>query len=386
MLIDPAMDFDWTEEQAALRSSVIAFARAELAHDVVAGDAAGAFPRAAWDACGRFGIQGLPIPEVFGGQGADALTTIGALEALGYGCPDNGLLFAINAHLWSCAMPLLTFGSDAQKRRYLPGLSDGSLIGVQAMTEADAGSDSSAITTTATRQGERYLLRGAKTFITNAPIADVFLVFVVTGGKGIARTSAFLVDRDTPGLTIGPPLAKMGLRTAPLGEIALAECDVPASARLGEEGDGGAIFLSSMEWERAGILAGAIGTMERQVEQCIDYARTRRQFGQPIGDFQAVSHTIVDMKLRLETARLLLYRTAWRKSQGRPARLDASLTKLHLSECFVQSSIDALQLHGGHGYLTDNEIERDVRDAIAGRIYSGTSEMQRNIAARILGL
>jgi alkylation response protein AidB-like acyl-CoA dehydrogenase len=381
------MDFTLTEDQERFRDELVRFARAELNDDVVRRDADEAFDPEAWKKCAAVGIQGLPVPEAYGGGGADPLTVMVAMEALGYGCRDNGLLFSLNAHVWSCEMPLVTFGTEEQKERYLPGLCDGSLIGVQAMTEPGSGSDAFALTTTAIPGDDGYRLTGTKTFITNAPVADVFVVFATTDrARGLAGLCAFLVDRGTPGVSTGPPIHKMGLRTSPMSEVVFEGSEVPASALLGPEGGGMAVFNSSMEWERSSILASAVGTMQRQLERCIAYARDRKQFGKPIGRFQSVSNRIVDMKLRVETARLLLYRLGWLKGQGRKAAMDAALVKLHISESFVQSSLDAIQIHGAYGYTTELEVERELRDAIGSRIYSGTSEIQRTIVAGNLGL
>lgn len=381
------MDFKWTDDQLAFRDTIIKFAQRELEDDLIQRDFDEAFSPEAWKKCAAFGIQGLPVPEEFGGGGADALTIMLALEALGYGCKDNGLIFSINAQMWSCEIPIVRFGTQEQKRRYLPGLCDGSLIGVQGMTEPGSGSDAFSLTTTAARKDGSYVLNGTKTFITNAPIADVFVVFASTDrSKGFGGICAFLVDRDAPGLSVSRPFHKMGLRTSPMSEVILSDCQVPAENLLGPEGAGMGIFNSSMEWERSCILASAIGTMERQVEQSLSYARERKQFGQPIGKFQAVSHRIVDMKVRLETARLLLYRLGWLKSQGKPSPMESALVKLYVSESFVQNGMDALQIHGGYGYMAEYELEREVRDAIGSRIYSGTSDIQRNIIAGYLGL
>jgi alkylation response protein AidB-like acyl-CoA dehydrogenase len=381
------MDFSLTPQQEQLRRDVIEFATRELDDDLIRRDADSAFSREAWKKCASFGIQGLPVPEEHGGMGADPLTVMVAMEALGFACRDNGLLFSLNAQMWSCEVPLVRFGTDEQRGRYLPGLCDGSLIGVQAMTEPGSGSDAFALRTTARRAESGYLLNGSKTFITNAPEADVFVAFASTDpDRGFAGLSAFLVERDAPGLSLGQPLHKMGLRTSPMSEVFFADCRVPEEARLGPEGAGMAIFNHSMDWERSSILASAVGTMERQLERCIAYARDRRQFGQSIGKFQAVSHRIADMKVRLETARLLLHRLGWLKGRGRVSPLEPAMVKLYISECFVQSSLDALQIHGGYGYMTEYELEREVRDAIGGRIYSGTSDIQRNIIAGALGL
>jgi alkylation response protein AidB-like acyl-CoA dehydrogenase len=310
-----------------------------------------------------------------------------ALEALGFGCTDNGLIFSLNAQMWACEVPLVRFGTEEQKRRYLPGLCDGSLIGAQAITEPEAGSDALGLTTTAERRGNGYVLHGGKTFATNAPEADVVLVYASTDrSQGFSALAAFVLDRETPGMTIGPPLEKMGLRTSPMAEVFLEGCEVPADRMLGKPGSGMAIFNLAMLWERSCILASTVGTMQRQLERCIEYARERKQFGQPIGKFQAVSHRIAEMKVRVETARLLVYRLGWLLEQGKANALDAAVAKLHLSECYVQSSLDALQIHGGYGYMTEYELEREVRDAVGSRIHSGTSDIQRNIIARSLGL
>jgi alkylation response protein AidB-like acyl-CoA dehydrogenase len=381
------MDFSLSQEQVELRDAVIRFARRELADDVVQRDERAEFSRELWRRCAGFGLQGLPVPEEYGGSGQDALTTVVALEALGYACKDNGLIFSLNAQMWSFELPILRFGRDDQKRRLLPALCDGSIIGVHAMTEPTSGSDAFSLRTSAEKKGDRYILNGTKTFITNAPIADVFLVFARTNpAMGFAGISAFLVNRDTPGLSVSRELHKMGLRTSPMGELAFQDCEVAEENRLGAPGAGMAIFNHSMDWERGCILASAVGTMQRQLERCIVYAKERVQFGQPIGKFQAVSHRIVDMKIRLETARLLLYRYGWLKSQGKQSPMDSAMVKLHLSDSFADSALDAIQVFGGYGYMAEYELEREARDALGGRLYSGTSDIQRNIVAGGLGL
>jgi alkylation response protein AidB-like acyl-CoA dehydrogenase len=381
------VDFDCSEEQLEYCRQVERFGRERLSSDVLERDRTMTFSRDDWRALGDFGFLGLPVPEEHGGSGADALTTVLAFEALGYGCRDNGLIFSIGAHLWSGVMPLVRFGSPEQQARWLPGLCDGSLVAVQGMTEPDTGSDAFALRTSAKRDDDEWVLQGSKTFITNAPVADVFVIFASTAPeRGAFGLSAFLVEAGSPGLVIGKPFEKMGLRTSPMSELAFDGCRVPASSLIGKLGNGMAIFNHSIGWERACILASALGTMRRQLERSIEYAQTRRQYGQPIGHYQAVSHRIVDMKLRLETCRLLIYRMAASMQGGRIDPMESALVKLHLSECFLQSGLDTLQIHGALGYMTETEIEREVRDAVASRIYSGTSEIQRNIVAKHLGL
>jgi alkylation response protein AidB-like acyl-CoA dehydrogenase len=381
------MDFKLSEDQEALRATVVDFARKELNEDVIERDRDGRFSRTAWQKCADFGLLGLPIPEEYGGAGSDILTTMLALESLGYGCSDNGLIFSLNAQLWAVETPIARFGTMEQKRKYLPELCRGSLIGAHAMSEPGSGSDAFALSTTARKAGSGYVLTGSKTFVTNAPEADVFLVFATTDrARGFAALCAFLVPRDMPGVSVGGHLSKMGLRTSPMAELFLEECEIPTEQLLGQPGAGMTIFNSSMRLERGCILASCVGTMQRQLDRSVTYAKERRQFNQPIGSFQAVSHRITEMKLRLETARLLLYHLGWLIDEGKSPTLESALTKLHVGESFVRSSLDALQIHGGYGYMTEYELERDVRDAVGSRIYSGTSEIQRDIVARSLGL
>ena len=381
------MEFSLSAEQEELKAAAVAFARRELDDDLARREEAGEFSRKAWAACAKFGIQGLPVPVELGGAGADILSTVLVMEALGYGCHDNGLIFSLNAQLWSLELPLVKFGTPAQQQAYLPGLIAGELIGVHAMTEPDSGSDAFSMRTRAERQGDNYVLNGTKLYITNAPVADVVLVFAADPGKPrMAAISAFLVEKGTPGFTVTRGLDKMGLRTSPMGEVVLQDCVVPAASRLGRDGQGMAIFNSSMAWERSCILASAVGAMQRQLEACVEYARVRKQFGQPIGKFQGVADKVADMYLRVEAARLLVYQAAWLGQQGKPVLAEAAAAKLFTSEAWVASSLDAIQLHGAYGYMKESGIERDLRDAVAGTIYSGTSEIQRVILARMLGL
>jgi alkylation response protein AidB-like acyl-CoA dehydrogenase len=381
------MDFSWTEEQLMCKKSVIEFAQKELNEGIIERDWKGEFSRENWQKCAQFGIQGLPFPEEYGGANADILTTMLTMEGLGYGCRDNGLVFALNAQMWSIQSPILYFGTEEQRQKYLPDLCSGEIVGAHGMSEPDSGSDAFSLRTRAERTDDGYVLNGTKMFVTNAPIADLAIVFAtVDPNKGMWGITAFLVESETPGFSISRAIPKMGLRTAPMAELILDDCYLPEENLLGTEGAGAKIFNSSMEWERSCILASHLGAMERQLEACIRYARERHQFEQPIGDFQSVANRIVDMKVRLETARLVLYKVAWLKNTGKPATMEAALAKLYLSECFVQSSMDAIRTHGGYGYMTEFETERDLRDAIGGTIYSGTSDIQRTIIARLLGL
>jgi alkylation response protein AidB-like acyl-CoA dehydrogenase len=381
------VDFALSADQHELTEAATDFARRELNQDLAKREDAGVFSWEAWRKCAKFGVQGLPVSAELGGADADILTTALVMEALGYGCHDNGLLFSLNAQMWSVELPLVTFGTVAQQQAYLPGMALGDLIGAHAMTESGSGSDALHMSTRAERHGDMYLLEGAKQYITNAPVADVLLIYATDATRpGLSGISAFLVNAGTPGLSVSSSFDKMGLRTSPMGEITLHDCLVPAESRLGPEGAGMTIFNSSMEWERSCLFASIVGAMHRQLEACVAYARSREQFGQPIGKFQGVSGKLADMYVRLEAARSLIYRVAWLKGQGRSAPTEAAAAKLFTSEAWVRSSQDAIQVHGAWGYLRDAGIERDLRDAVASTIYSGTSEIQRVVIARMLGL
>ena len=382
------MDFDWTEEQLAYKQRVIAFAEQELNDGLVDRDRQAEFSREHWNKCARFGILGLSVPAQFnGGVDTDFPTAMLAMEGMGRGCRDNGLTFALNAQMWTVQLPIAQFGTDLQKTKYLPPMCSGDSIGAHAITEPETGSDVFSMTARAEPTEGGYLLNGMKHYISLGPVADLALVFATLDPElGRWGVTAFLVECASPGITASPARDKMGLRTVPMGELYFENCFVPSENRLGPEGAGVSLSTNSLEWERCCILASQLGAMERQLEECIDYARERRQFGQPIGKFQAVSHRIVDMKLRFETSRLMLYKVAWLKQQGRSVMTEAALLKLHLSECFVQSSLDAIRIHGGKGYMTEAGIERDLRDAVGGTIYAGTSDIQRNIVAGMLGL
>ena len=382
------MDFSYSEEQTALRDSIVRFARAELNSGVVERDRAGTFSLELWRKCGQMNLLGLPAPESFGGAAADPLTCAIALEALGYACHDGGLVFSICAHMLACVVPVWKHGSEAQKQRWLTGLCDGTFVGAHAITEPDSGSDTFAMRLRAERDGLGWRLNGSKTFISNGPVADVVVVFAITDAEKRFHggVTAFLVDRSTPGFAAGQRFAKMGLRTSPVGELTFDNAWLPDDAVLGTIGGGTAVFGTAMEWERALLVAAHVGTIERLLETSVKYARTRNQFGQAIGKFQAVAHKVADMKVQLEAARLLVYRTASRLTSSRSISLDASITKLFVSETLVKTALDAVQLHGGYGYMEEYEVERALRDAIGSTLYSGTSEMQRNIIGRWLGI
>jgi alkylation response protein AidB-like acyl-CoA dehydrogenase len=380
------VNFEWTEDHLRLRRGAVEFARSRLAEGVTARDRDGAFPRELWDACAEFGLQGLIVPAEWNGAGQDLLAAVAVFEGIGYGGHDNGLAFSVAAHVASCAAPLVEFGSAGQKETWLPRLAGGAAIGATAITEPDSGSSAFALATTAVQRGIDWVLDGSKTFVTNGPVADVFVVYARTSGTGLAGITCFLVPRGTPGLSIGAPIEKMGLRTSPMSQVYLEGCRVPASAVVGDVGSGGMIFSQTMDVERLLVMAPAIGAMERLLERTVTHARQRTLGSVPIGRHQAISHRIADMELRLESARLLLYRAAWQRMRRGTATRESALAKLAVSEAYVENCRSAVQIFGGYGYTVDYEIERELRDALATTLYVGTSEIQRNLVAGLRGL
>lgn len=381
------MDFSFTEDQITFKKSAIEFAEKTLNNGAKEREQNREFNQDGWEKCAEFGVHGLSMPEKYGGLGMDIMTCVVTMEALGYACRDSGLLFAINSHIWTCESPILKFGSDYQKDTYLPGLCNGSLKGGHAMTEPDSGSDAFSMKCKAEKKGDRYIINGTKMFITNAPIADLLLVFAVTDPKkGFAGISTFIVEKGFPGFSVGKPLELMGLKTSPIGEVVLQDCEVPEENLLGKEGAGGAIFNSEMEWERSCLFATHVGAMAKDLENCIRHVNERHQFDKPIGKNQAISHKIAEMHVRLELSKLALYKVAWLKSQEKRAPVESAIAKLFVSESYVENCMEALQIHGAYGYSTEMDFERNLRDSIAGKIYSGTSEIQKNIIASLLGL
>ena len=376
-----------TPEQQQLQDGAIDFARSALGRDMIVRDREERLNRDDWKRCAEFGVQGMPVAEEHGGLGLGLVSLIAVMEGLGYGCQDSGLLFSLNAHLWTNSIPIQIYGTDAQRRAYLPGLCNGTLIGANGASEPDSGSDVFSMRTTAVRDGDHYVLNGAKMFVTNAPVADLFVVYAtIDRALGAMGVTAFIVERDTPGLIVGKRLEKMGLRTSPMAEVLFEDCRIPVTNRLGREGRGVEIFECSMEWERGCILGSCLGVMRRQLEACIAHARNRRQFGKPIGKNQSVANRIVDMRVALDTSRPLVYRIGYLKDQNKKAVLEASIAKLHVSQSLVQSMMNAVQIFGGYGYMTEQNIERDLRDAFGSTLYSGTTEIQQNIIAKCLGL
>lgn len=380
------MDFEWTSEQHELHAGAVE-AGERIAAAQSRADGQNAFSAQAWGAASAFGLAGLDVPREYGGLGLDRLTTARVLEGFGEGCPQLGLVFSAAAHLFACCGPIASAGSRELRESLLPRLARGALIGANAITESEAGSDILALRTLATRDGDGYRITGEKTLVTNGPVADVTIVYARTQPEGgYLSLSAFAVERDTPGFIAGEPFAKVGLQGSPTGSMYLQESPVPPENLIGAEGQGALIFKAAMQAERACLFAAYLGAMTRQLREVVSFAAERRQFGRAIGKNQAISHRIVDMKLRLEAARLLVYRACWLLDRGRDAMVAVSLAKIAASEAAVQSGLDTIHIHGGLGVVSETGVAGLLRDALPATLVSGTSEMQRDIVAARLGL
>ncbi|MFZ9040619.1 MAG: acyl-CoA dehydrogenase family protein [Ilumatobacteraceae bacterium] len=356
--------------------------------DLVAADADSSFSLDDWRRCAERGIFRMMVPEDQGGAGAGLAEVLLTLEGLGHGCADNGLTFAVASQMLSTQVALTNFASPAQRERWLPGLLDGSLLAALAMTEPGSGSDAFAMAARAVRLDDgSYRIDGHKAYLTFGPVCDLVIVFASTrpeaGSWGI---SAFLVDTSLPGVRRSAVREKMGMRTTPFGDIELDGVIVPADALLGREGAGARIFASILDIERSYVFAPQVGAMQRHVEASVAFAREREQGGGPIARYQAVSHRIVAMKERHERARLFLYRAAIAQTAGRDVTMAASLAKIVACDTGIESSLDMATIHGARGYVTEFEVERAVRDAVGGLAYSGSTDVLRNVVARLLGL
>lgn len=381
------MDFRHSEEQLAFYKSVLEFAAKVVepgAHDR---DVEGRFDRDVWNALGEFGLLGLPIPEEYGGSGADIITTCLALEALAEGGHDAGLGLSVGAHVTIGTVPIWLHGTEEQKRKYLPKLCSGEWIGAMAITEPEAGSDTASIKCRARRDGDSWVINGSKIFITNGSIADTVIVISVTdpdagAGQGV---SAFIVEKGTPGFEVARDLDKMGTRSSPLSLLHFDDCRVPAENMLGQEGSAlWQIAFECFDWERTVMIAGSVGGMKASLDASIAYAKERVAFGKPIAKQQAIQHKIAEMKAHLDAARLVLYRAAWLKQEGLPHQVEASVAKYLVAEAAMRNAVEATQIFGGYGYIKEYPVERSMRDAKLISIGGGTSEIQKMIIARAL--
>jgi alkylation response protein AidB-like acyl-CoA dehydrogenase len=377
------MDFRPTEEQQILRRTVREFAEAEIAPHVMEWDEAQHFPMDLLPKLAALGLMGIQFPEEFGGAAMSSVDYCICIEELARVCPAIAL--SVAAHNGLCTSHIAMFGSDEQKQRYLPRLVRGDVLGAWGLTEANAGSDAAGMRTVAVTQGSCWVINGAKTFITHGKIGGVMVVMAVTDRtKGHRGISAFVLEHGTPGMSAGKKENKLGMRASDTSEVLFQDCRVPADARLGEEGQGFINTLQVLDAGRIGIAALSVGLAQGAYEAARKYAKERRQFGQPIASFQAIQWKLADNATRIEAARLLTYRAAYLKDQGKRTTRESSTAKLYASEIAVKAADDCVQIHGGYGFVKDYPAEKFFRDVKLVTIGEGTSEIQRLVIARQL--
>jgi butyryl-CoA dehydrogenase len=376
------MEFELNDEQQMIRKMVREFAEKELVPHAAEVDAQGQFPWESIRKMGELGLLGLNVPEAYGGAGADMVSYAIAIEEIARACGSTAITVAAHA---LCTTPLTLFGSEEQRRKYLVPLAQGRKLGAFGLTEPGAGSDAAAVKTTATRDGDGWVLNGSKILISNGSIADVLIIVAVTDkSKGTRGISAFIVEKGTPGFTPGREEDKMGLRGSVTSQLFFENCRVPAANLLGNEGDGFKYALATLDSGRIGIGAMSVGLAQAALEASLRYAKERVQFGQPIASFQAIQWMLADMGTQIEAARLLVHRAATLKDKGQRFTKEAAMAKLFASEMAERACHKAIQIHGGYGYVREYAVERFYRDVRLCEIGEGTSEVQRLVIARQL--
>lgn len=377
------MDFALSPQHEEIRRTVRDFAEREIGPVVDEMERRGEFPTEIIRKAAGLGLLGVPYPESIGGTGLDSLAYAITVEELSRLSGSVGII--VSAHTSLGCAPLFSAGTPEQQERFLRPLASGAKLGAYGLTEAGAGSDSRGTRTRAHRDGDEWVLTGSKRFITNAGVAGIYIVTAVTDRNADSgKISAFIVEADAPGFSIGRMEEKMGLHASNTGELLFNDCRIPAGNLLGEEGDGDRLFLKTLDGGRIGIGAMALGLAQAAYEAASSYAKERQQFGRPIASFQGVAFKIADMATQIDAARLMVYRAAWLKDQGQPYSTEAAMAKLYASEVARQVTNDAVQVHGGYGYITEYRVERYLRDAKLTEIGEGTSEIQRMVIARNL--
>jgi alkylation response protein AidB-like acyl-CoA dehydrogenase len=378
--------YEWSDEQKALRKGLDQYFDA-LSAGHIEDDANAVFPREKWEIIKDTGVLKLIFDPAYGGLGHDALTMVYVLEHLGHGCRDSGLLFSVATQIVSVALPLQKFGSDTLKERYLRRLVDGEIFGAHAISEPEAGSDATAMSTTAVEDGDEYVLNGRKGFCTSGPIADVITVYAKAGeGEGATGITGFLVETNSPGFSVTDPIPKMGLNTSPIGTLTLEDVRIPKENVIGRPGGGFFMLEHVMTWEILAIFIMMVGEMQARHERCLKYAKTRKQFGAALGSNQYIAGKLVEQRIGTETSRKHLYDTAARFARRRSVTAEIALCTLVSREANLASSLAAVQMFGGRGYMREDGLEKDLRAAVGAPIYSGTNEMQRVRLAAMMGL
>lgn len=377
------MNFSLTEEQEMIRKMVRDFAKNEVEPSAAERDEEERFDRGIFDMMGELGLTGIPWPEEYGGIGSDFVSYCIAVEELSRVCASVGV--TLSAHTSLAGWPVYKFGNEEQKQKFLRPMAEGKKLGAYGLTEPGAGSDVSAMKTTAKLDGDEYILDGSKIFITNGGDAEIYIVFAVTQPelkhKGV---SAFIVEKGTPGFTFGKKEKKLGIRSSSTLEIIFDNCRVPKENLLGKEGEGFKIAMMTLDGGRNGIAAQAVGIAQGALDAAVDYAKERKQFGKPIGAQQGLGFKIADMAVKVEASRLLTYQAAWLESEGKSYGKESAMSKLFAGDSAMEVAIEAVQVFGGYGYTKEYPVERYMRDAKITQIYEGTNEIQRLVISKML--
>ncbi|WP_243387121.1 acyl-CoA dehydrogenase [Bacillus kexueae] len=377
------MNFKLSEEHEMIRKMVRDFAENEVAPTAAERDEEERFDMDIFHQMAELGLTGIPWPEEYGGIGSDYLAYVIAVEELSRVCASTGV--TLSAHTSLAGWPIYKFGSEEQKQKYLRPMAQGEKIGGYGLTEPGSGSDAGAMKTTARLEGDHYILNGSKIFITNGGIADYYVVFALTDPTSKHKgTSAFIVEKDFPGFSVGKKEKKLGIRSSPTTEIVFEDCKVPKENLLGEEGQGFKIAMMTLDGGRNGIAAQAVGIAQGALDAAVAYAKERHQFGKPIAANQGIGFKLADMATQVEAARLLTYQAAWLESEGLPYGKESAMSKLYAGDIAMKVTTEAVQIFGGYGYTKDYPVERFMRDAKITQIYEGTQEIQRLVISRML--
>jgi alkylation response protein AidB-like acyl-CoA dehydrogenase len=377
------MNFLLSEEHEMIRKMVRDFAKNEVEPTAAERDEEERFDMDIFKKMADLGLTGIPFPEEYGGIGSDYLAYCIAVEELSRVCASTGV--TLSAHTSLASWPIYKYGTEEQKQKYLVPLAQGTSIGGYGLTEPGSGSDAGGMRTTAKLDGDHYVLNGSKIFITNGGIADIYVVFAVTDPSSKHKgTSAFIVEADFPGFSVGKKEQKLGIRSSPTTEIMFEDCRVPVENMLGAEGEGFKVAMTTLDGGRNGIAAQAVGIAQGALDAAVAYAKERVQFGKPIAAQQGVSFKLADMATTVEASRLLTYQAAWRESEGLSYGLESAMSKLFAGDTAMKVTTEAVQVFGGYGYTKDYPVERYMRDAKITQIYEGTQEIQRLVISRML--
>ncbi|AKR12164.1 acyl-CoA dehydrogenase AcdA [Bacillus thuringiensis] len=377
------MHFKLSEEHEMIRKMVRDFAKNEVAPTAAERDEEERFDRELFDQMAELGLTGIPWPEEYGGIGSDYLAYVIAIEELSRVCASTGV--TLSAHTSLAGWPIFKFGTEEQKQKFLRPMAEGKKIGAYGLTEPGSGSDAGGMKTIAKKDGDHYILNGSKIFITNGGIADIYVVFALTDPESKQRgTSAFIVESDTPGFSVGKKESKLGIRSSPTTEIMFEDCRIPVENLLGEEGQGFKVAMQTLDGGRNGIAAQAVGIAQGALDASVEYARERHQFGKPIAAQQGIGFKLADMATDVEAARLLTYQAAWLESEGLPYGKESAMSKVFAGDTAMKVTTEAVQVFGGYGYTKDYPVERYMRDAKITQIYEGTQEIQRLVISRML--